>query len=238
MNIALVTAAGVGSRMNCHIPKQFLTVNDKPIVLYTLEALQNNPNIDSIVVACLSGWEKVLETYVKHHQLDKVRQIVEGGETGQESITRCLDAIRGSVAPDDLVIVHDGNRPFIEDFVLNESIRVCKEYGNAVAAIPCTEAILRIGKKKAPVLKSGQSIDRDTLVRTQTPHTFRFADIDQAYIDIKSHNTAAVAACTVMIELGKEVFLSPGSELNFKITTQEDLRMFSALLKSTRDDSL
>jgi len=231
MVVALVTAAGVGSRMNLEIPKQFLTVNDKPIIIYTLQALEKNPNIDSIIIACLLGWEKILESHIKQHKLTKVKWIVPGGETGQESITNCLDALRNEIDPNELVLIHDGNRPLVEDFVINESIRTCLKHGSAIAVLPTTEAILEIGKEGNKE-KSGVSIDRDTLLRTQTPHTFPFSVLDQAYIDIKDINQAAVAACTVMIELGREVYLSPGSELNFKITTQEDLKMFTALVNS------
>lgn len=231
MNIAVVTASGIGSRMNSEIPKQFLTVNDKPIVVYTLEALQNNPSIDAIIVACLPGWEKLLNSHIKFHKLSKVKWVIEGGKTGQESITNCLDKLRSHVKSDDIIIVHDGNRPLLEDFVINESIRVCKEFGGAVAAIPTTEAILKIESgEDIQTATSKISIDRDSVVRTQTPHTFKFGDLDQAYKDIQSINDSAVAPCTVMIELGKEVHLSPGSELNFKITTQEDLTIFRALL--------
>lgn len=232
MNIALVTAAGIGSRMGNEIPKQFLTVKDKPIIIHTLEVLQNNENIDKIVIACLLGWEKVLESHIREHKITKAEWIVEGGATGQQSIVNCLNRIRGEVHADDLIIVHDGNRPLIEDFVLNESIRVCKTFGNAVASIPCVEAIVEIEASGAQ-LKSRTAHNRDKLVRTQTPHTFTYGDLDQAYKDIASINANAVAPCTVMIELGKEIFLSPGSELNFKVTTQEDLTLFSALLNAS-----
>lgn len=238
MNIALVTASGTGSRMNMEIPKQFLTVDDKPIVVYTLEALQKNSNIDAIIVACLAGWERLLEAHIRHHNIDKVRWIIEGGSTGQESITKCLDELRDNISSDDLILVHDGNRPFVEDHVINESIRICREEGGAVAAIPTTEAVLQVKKKNDGDFepKSNTSIDRDTLVRTQTPHTFPFVTLDQAYKDISSINHNAVAPCTVMVELGKEVHLSPGSELNFKITTQDDLKMFRALISAGHMD--
>lgn len=231
MTIALVTAAGTGSRMGSDIPKQFLTVNDKPIIIHTLEALERNENIDAIIIACLLGWEKVLESHIKQNGLKKVKWIVLGGESGQQSIINCLDKLRTEIGPDDLVMVHDGNRPLIEDFVVNESIRICKTHGNAVASIPCTEAIVLIDKS-GPAAKSNFSYNRDTLVRTQTPHTFRYADLDDSYREIAKINNAAVAPCTVMIELGREIFLSPGSELNFKITTQEDLKLFSSLINA------
>ncbi|WOC14585.1 IspD/TarI family cytidylyltransferase [Pseudochrobactrum sp. MP213Fo] len=238
MNFAVITAAGVGSRMNNQIPKQFLTVNDKPIVIHTIEAIHRNPNIDQILVACLGGWEKMLQSYVKEHGLNKVKWIIEGGETGQETITKSLETIRKVASPTDLIMIHDGNRPFVEEHIINESIRVCKQHGNAVAAIPCTEAILQLEEVGSDIPQSRLSIDRDQLVRTQTPHTFPFAVLDQAYQEIKAIDDSAVAACTVMVALGKDVFFSPGSELNFKITTQDDLKMFSLLVKAGIKDGV
>lgn len=239
MNIALVTASGTGSRMNMEIPKQFLTVNDKPIVIYTLETLQNNPSIDYIIVACLAGWEKLLESNVQHYHLDKVKWIVPGGETGQESITHCLDKLRSHVSQNDLILVHDGNRPFVRDYIINESIRICKAKGGAVAAIPVVEAILELNKKidgSSYDNCSTKFLDRDALVRTQTPHTFPFSKLDDAYRRIKLKGNSAVAPCTVMVELGETVYLSPGSELNFKITTQDDLKIFEAILRAEKSN--
>lgn len=229
MNIALVTAGGVGSRVGHGIPKQFLSVNDKMILIYTLESLQKNENIDKIIVACLDGWEKILASHVKQFNLNKVEWIVKGGDSGQESITNCLDELKKHIKDDDLIIIHDGNRPLVDDLIINESIRICKKYGNAVAAIPVVEAILEIkGDKENPF--SGISYDRDKVVRTQTPHTFKFSDLYESYEEIRKRNSEAVAACTVMVELGRKVFFSSGSELNFKITTREDLEIFKSLI--------
>lgn len=230
MNIALVTAGGVGSRVGHDIPKQFLSVKDKLIIIYTLESLERNENIDAIIIACLNGWEKILASHVKQHKLEKVRWIVEGGDSGQESIMNCLQELEKHISKDDLVIIHDGNRPLVDDFIINEGIRICLKYGNSIASIPVVEAILECtGDKNNPV--SGESYDRDKLLRTQTPHTFRYGELFDAYKKIKEKGSEAVAACTVMVELGKKVYFSPGSELNFKITTQDDLKIFRALIQ-------
>ena len=229
MNVALVTASGVGSRVGHQIPKQFLSVNDKMIIVYTLESLQRNDNIDKIIVACLDGWEKILASHVKQFNLTKVEWIVKGGDSGQESITNCLEELKPHISDDDLVIIHDGNRPLVSDFIVNESVRICKKHGNAVASIPVVEAVLEILDKSSNPI-SGLAFDRDQMVRTQTPHTFKFGDIYRSYEEIKNKNSEAVAPCTVMVELGRKVYFSPGSELNFKITTRDDLEIFKALI--------
>lgn len=226
----MVTAGGVGSRIGHDIPKQFLSVNDKLILIYTLESLQKNENIDAIIIACLNGWEKILASHIKQYAIDKVRWIVSGGDSGQESIMNCLKELENHVNADDLIIIHDGNRPLVDDHIINESIRVCRKFGNAVAAIPVVEAILELsGDKENPI--SGAMYDRDKLLRTQTPHTFQFSDIYDSYKKIIAKGSEAVAACAVKVELGEKVYFSPGSELNFKITTRDDLKIFKALIK-------
>lgn len=174
---------------------------------------------------------KILASHIKQYNLNKVEWIVKGGDSGQESITNCLLELKNHVKNDDLIIIHDGNRPLVDDLIINESIRICKKYGNAVAAIPVVEAIFDIkGEKENPY--SGDYYDRSKLVRTQTPHTFRYEELYKGYEEIKKINVEAVAACTVMTELGRKVFFSPGSELNFKITTREDLDIFKALINN------
>lgn len=235
MAIALVTAAGVGSRMKLEIPKQFLQVHDKPIVVYTLEVLQRNSNIDAIIVACLPGWEKEMAGYVETYGLTKVKWIVKGGHTGQQSILNCLAELEGEIGDDEVIMVHDGNRPLLDDYVINESVRVSLEHGGAVAVVPTVEAVLRIDNGEAEPLVSTESIDRDTVMRTQTPHSFPFRELYDSYLEIaRNGNETAVAPCTVMVDLGKKVYLSPGSDLNMKITTQADLEIFTALLHLKR----
>lgn len=227
MNIALLTAGGVGSRMNNNIPKQFLTANDKPIIIYTLEAFQNHPNIDFIIVACLNGWEQILNAYAMQYGITKLKYIVKGGRTGQESITNCLKKLEGICSDDDIVLVHDGNRPLISDEIISDSIAVCIDKGNAVAQIPCTEALITTKDQHT----SEELLNRDYVKRTQTPHTFRYGKLLQAYEKIAElGETEAVAPCAVMMKLGEKVNFSTGSETNFKITTPTDLDMFEALI--------
>lgn len=229
-SIALLTAAGVGSRMNNNIPKQFITVENKPIIIYTLEAFENHPSIDEIIVACLEGWIPILQAYAKEYNITKLKYIVKGGSTGQESITNCLETLKASgIKDNDIIMVHDGNRPLVSDSIISESLASCISRGNAVAHVPCNEVIVTTSDQ----VHCEDQLNRDFTKRTQTPHTFRFGKLYNAYQEmIRQNELSIVAPCSVMMKLGEEVFLSPGSELNFKITTQEDLEIFEALVQT------
>ena len=227
MNIALITAGGSGQRMHQDIPKQFINVNDKPIIIYTLEAFQKHPNVDAIVVVCLEGWEMVLQAYCKQFKIDKLENIVCGGLNGQDSIRNGLNDIALRHSENDLIIIHDGNRPLVSQEVILDCIRIAHKHRIAIAATSCNEAML----KTSDGIESTEQISRNDLMRTQTPHAAFLVDLLKAHEEaLKNGITASVATCTMYIELGKKVFFSLGSEKNFKITTPEDMEIFKALL--------
>ena len=235
-NIAILTAAGVGSRMKQDVPKQFLSVNNKPVIVYTLEIFQNHPEIDEIVVACLKGWEGVLDAYAKQFNITKLAKIVEGGKDGQGSIKNCLDYVaeKEGVA-DNIVLIHDGNRPMLSADIISNAIVCCKKHGNAVAAIPCPEVLM---ESKDGKTASGM-IDRDLVKRTQTPHVFYLKELLEAHEEAeKKKLSRAVASCALYQMLGKEVFFVDGSEKNLKLTTVDDIDIFNALLAVRREEWL
>lgn len=228
MNIALLTAAGSGKRMNSEIPKQFLHINNKPVILYTMEAFQKNPNINAIIVVTLESWQEMIWAYAKEYGITKLKWVTTGGKTGQESICKGLDVLKTECTGQDVIMIHDGNRPMISDEIIDDSIRVFKERGSAVAAIPCIEAIY----KSTDGHSSNTSLDRKEMFRTQTPHTYTLEKMLWAHEQAKEkciENTTAT--CVLMSELGEEIFFSKGSEKNLKLTTKEDIDIFLALLK-------
>lgn len=226
MNIAILTAGGIGSRMNNNIPKQFLTVNDIPIIIYTLQSFQNSDTIDKIVVACLKEWQPVLNSYKKEFNISKLETIVDGGDEGVESIKNCLDSLE-DCSDDDVIIIHDGNRPFVTHKVISDAVQLCKEKGNAVAVTPVNEVLLQ---DKGNKMVSRKALIRDDIKSTQTPHVFKYGDIRNIYKKMRERGLTPVAICDAAVELGIPVHLSMGSVLNFKITTQENLRLFKALI--------
>lgn len=233
-NIALIIAGGVGARMHQDIPKQFMNVNDRPIIVYTLQAFQNHPNIDAIEVVCLDGWHDILRAYCKQFEITKLENIVSGGETGQDSIRNGLyDIAKRYKDDDDIVLIHDSIRPMVSQDIISDNIRVCREFGNATTVIPCTSVML---KTEDSIVSEGQ-VPRDNLKITQTPQAFFLNELLAVHAEaIKKDLLPSIASCALYIEMGKKVYLSKGSEKNIKITTSEDIEIFSALLKSSRPD--
>lgn len=233
MNIALLTASGTGTRTHQDIPKQFLNVENKPILLYTLEAFQKHPNIDEICVVILEGWEPILAAYAKQFNITKLKYVVNGGATGQESIYNGLMEIKKHCSIEDVVLIHDGNRPMVSQEIITDSLVKHREFGSAVAAIPCTEVVFVVENNGN---SSCKSIERTNLRRTQTPHTYTLGDICKAHEEARKLGIINMAAsCSLMEALGIESHFSMGSEKNLKITTVEDIEIFKALLHSKKD---
>ena len=233
MNIAILTAGGIGSRTHQDLPKQFITVDNKPIIIYTIETFQQHPNIDEIYVACLEGWNLVLEAYAKQFNITKLKKIVIGGTTGQGSIYNALKAIREDHTEDDIVVlIHDGNRPMVSQDIITDNIVKQSIYGSAVTVIPTAEVVF--------VSKDGESsneaLNREELWRTQTPHAYRFDELWNVHCQaLKDGVTNTAASCSLMQKYGYTTYFSKGSEKNIKITTVEDIEIFKALLNARND---
>ena len=234
MNVALILAAGSGRRTGQDIPKQFINVYDKPVLIYTLEGFHRHPDIQKIEVVCLDGWHDILRAYAKQFGITKLAWIAPGGATGQESIRNGVQNLRDQCSEDDIVIIHDGIRPMIDEDVLSDVIVKCRTYGNGVTALPYNEQIFVASDD----ISTTQYIPRDTLRRVQTPQAYRFADLVWAYDkafreDIGIHGSSYTN--TMMVDLGKRLYFAAGSERNIKITTTDDLELFKALLKTKKD---
>ena len=179
MNIAIIIAGGSGSRMGQDIPKQFINVYDKPVLIYTLESFQRHPQIDAIEVVCLDGWHDILWAYARQFNIDKLKWVVSGGKTGQESIRNGVYNLEDKAAPDDIIIVHDGIRPLVESSVLTDVISKCRQYGNAVTSLPYNEQIFVVASDDETTTTS--FIPRETLRRVSTPQAYRFDLLDEKY---------------------------------------------------------
>ena len=231
--IALIIAGGVGARMQQAIPKQFMTVFDKPIIAYTMEKFEKHPSIDVIAVVCLEGWENILESYAKQYNITKLKHIIPAGKVGQESIKNGIFELAKHYPPESVVLIHDAIRPNVSKDIISECIAVTKSKGNAIVVIPCQEAMLETSDKYS----STSSYPRENLKRTQTPQGFELGKIINAHQKAKELGiTNSIASCTLMIEIGEKVYFSTGSEKNIKLTTPEDIEIFKALLKGDNYD--
>lgn len=231
MNIALIIAGGKGLRMQQEIPKQFITVNEKPVIVYTMEAFQRHADIDAIAVVCIEGWENILSAYAKQYHITKLRHIIPGGENGQGSIRNGVFELEKHYGRDDLVLVHDAIRPMLSTDIISSCIATATQYGSAIAVVPCQEAMLETQDQ----VSTNSSYPRANLKRTQTPQGFPIGVLADAHREALERGiTNSIASCTLMVELGKTIYFSAGSEKNIKLTTPEDIDIFRALLTLQR----
>lgn len=236
MNIAMIIAGGKGVRMNQDIPKQFLNIHDKPVIVYTMQAFQKHPEIDAILVVCIDGWQEILRAYANQFDIMKLKWVVAGGENGQQSIYNGLQELRKYCKEEDMVLVHDAIRPNVSQEIISNCIAECRLNGSAITVIPCAEAMLL---RREDGNSSEALISRDSLARTQTPQAFPLGKLLWAHEEAQKRGISnSVASCTLMVELGETVHFCPGSEKNIKITTTEDIEIFKALLQAKKDDWL
>ena len=232
-NIALILGGGSGTRMHQEVPKQFLTIDDCPIIIYTLEAFQKHPEIDSIAVVCLEGWENVLKAYARQYGITKLEKVVVGGNTVQESCRNGVFALKDICSDDDIVVIHDGIRPIVELNVLTDVIATCQKYGNAVTSLPYNEQIFR----KRDDISTKEYVVRDTLRRVSTPQAYKFGKLFWAYTEAFEKEIGIYGSSyfnTMMVDLGETLYFAAGSEKNIKITTVEDIEIFKALLEAQK----
>ena len=216
-NIAVIIAGGSGHRMGQDIPKQFINVYDKPVLIYTLEGFQKHPQIDAIEVVCIEGWESVVMAYAKQFNISKLKWIVNGGNSGQESIRNGVYNLENIADSDDIIVIHDGIRPLVDASVLTDVLLKAKKYGNAVTSMPYNEQIF------------------------STPQAYKYELLLSKYKEafekgIGIHGSSYTN--TMMVELGETLHFAAGSDRNIKLTTKDDLDMFKAYLKFDNSDWL
>lgn len=229
-SIALITAGGTGSRTHQIVPKQFISVNDKPIIIYTLQQFQNHPEIDSIVVACLEGWENYLEIYAKQYNITKLKKVIIGGETNFDSIYKCLQTASEFAEPEDIVLIHDGNRPLVDAKIISDCIETARNKGNAITSTPALE--IEFEKDEEDLNNENlKLLHRQNLIRTQTPHASNFGlalnIFDKA---VKEDYKDKGAFCALLLEAGEKIHFVSGNSKNFKITFKEDIDLFKGII--------
>lgn len=229
MNIGLILAGGSGTRVGAGIPKQFIQVQGKPILAYTLEIFQKNENIDAIEIVCHKDWLDEVERICQTYGITKKRWSCTGGDTFQESTMNGILNLKGKINEDDIVVVSFGVSPMTPQDDINDSIRVCKEHGNAIASMDidlCTCI-------KDTEYSTTQSIIRENLKGFSNPWTFVFGELCEAYEegirrdilkDIEPHTTSLYLA------LGKRLWFSKSTTPQCKITRKVDLDLFEGLL--------
>ena len=233
MTIAVLLAGGVDPGFQMDIPKQFVNVYNVPIIVYTMEKFQKHPEVDAIMVACLSGWENLVSAYAKQFNIDKLQWVIEGGRTGQETSRLAANKLMESCGEDDIVIIHDAIRPMVSDEIISDSIATCKQKGMGIAAVTSMDNVMMTDDG----ITGKMSISRYAFRRVQTPQTYRLGDLHAAHAEalkqnIKDENDTN----NMMSRLGKKVTFSKGSDTNLKINTVEDVEMFKALFNMQNEE--
>ena len=226
-NIALITAAGQGTRLQGFgLPKQFIRVNGKPLLIYSVEAFNKCQSIDEIYIITSKEYIEEVKRLCRQYGIKKLKDVVEGGQTRQQSVLNGLLALyNDEINDDDIILIHDGARPLVDESIIKNNIEACLKYDAVETAIPATDTIIRSNE--------GQIIDeipsREGLYQVQTPQTFRFKLVFEAHKRFESLKVATDDAQLVK-NIGKSVHLVGGNKKNLKITTIEDLNIMQALL--------
>ncbi len=238
MNIGVIFAGGVGTRMKTSgLPKQFLKVNGKPILIHTLEYFQNNKNIDAIVLASVETHLDYCRELADKFGITKLKKIVPGGVNGQGSIYNALCAAAElSTSEDDIVLIHDGVRPLITEKLLNDNIECVKKYGSAITCVECKETIAVEDPADDTIVST---VDRSTARIARAPQSFYLKDILEVHNKaIKEGNTNAIDSCSLMRMYGKKLHIVIGSSENIKITTPDDFYIFKAMLEAKQNSDI
>lgn len=238
MNIALIVAAGSGSRMgNADKPKQFLPIYGKPLMIHTIEAFEVHDEIDAIVVVTNEAYIDQVKVWCKQYDLGKIKAVVSGGDSRQISVHNGLQAVK-AISKDpknDIVLIHDAARPLISQRIITDNIRVCEKYDAVDTVIKASDTIVRSVNEET----INDIPARNELYQGQTPQSFKLSLILDAHEYVKTHEVNNVTDdCKLVLSLGKEVRLVEGSKQNFKITTFDDLMMLKALLKIGKTEVL
>lgn len=232
-NHVILLAGGIGKRMEANIPKQFIEVEGKPIIVYSIENFQKNNQIDDIVVVCLKEWIERLQGLVEKYSLHKVKWIIEGGKTGHDSIRNGVFFLEDKISLEDYIIVHDAVRPILPQMVINEVLRIADDYGNASASIACHPPIVYTDD----FISGDKDVDRDHVMLTASPQAYIYSLALKCYRQAEQeniHNTTFTSS--LLIHCGERVYFAKGTTCNIKITTKADIALFRALLKMPEED--
>lgn len=232
-NHVIILAGGTGSRVGENMPKQFLIIHNKPVIVHTIECFEKNDLIDDVLIVCIKEWIPYVYSLIQEFHLTKVKWVVEGGPTGYHSTKNGIFALKGIIDRGDNIIIHDAARPIVPQKAIIEMLSVAQKRGNASLAIPCYETVLFTEDG----LSGDKQLDRNCVMRVQTPQTYRFGEILDLYEKAEEEKKSDfVYANLVVIHYGGKIYFSKGFTNNIKITTKEDLKLCESLMNFPEDE--
>lgn len=230
MNIAILIAGGKGSRFGAAIPKQFVEVNGKPIILYSLLLFQVSSCIDKVIVVCASGWQDHIEKLKTAYALRKLTSVVTGGDSRFQSIYNAISNYKQMYCSDDILIIHDSVRPGITEEMLIDGIKKAQQFGASLAASPCFDTMY--------VSSDGKLIEgtcpRNKLFKGQTPISIRASLAIKAYDEAIAKGFQTDSPAVLLMQLGHKVVLSKGNQFNIKVTVPEDVQLIAASISNNK----
>ena len=213
------------------MPKQFLEVIGKPIIIYTLQKFEYCEDIDEVIIVCHSSWKEYMELMVQRYALKKIKAVISGGKDRQDSVLNGIKYIQSKGAlSDDIIVIHDGVRPLIQESILSENVRVAKKYGSAMTVRPVIESVVITGNDEA---EFGDFKKRDDTYSLTAPQSFQLNVLTKAYNDIGGKDTPMplLDSALVFTYLGNNIHIIKENNNNLKVTTPEDYYILKAMLK-------
>lgn len=227
-NAVIILAGGKSGRNNQNIPSQFISIHEKPMLVYCLEAYQVHPAIDDIYIVCLKGWEDIVKAYARQYRITKLRGLIPGGVSGIASLKNGIDCIKKRYAPEDTILIQEATRPLVNPETISKLLQVCAEKGSATTCHMMNDYVqFNISGGKT------QYVDRDTIVALQSPEAHRLSLLLDVFEKAKAQRHPLAESCCAMLmhNLGYPINFIEGGFNNIKIVREEDLVVFSALAK-------
>lgn len=233
MNIAVILAGGNGSRVGFDIPKQFVEICGKPMIVHSIEAFQSHSEIDSIVLVCISDFIGKMKELLVTYDLGKVKMVVEGGPTFMDSCKNGVYALKGNCSDEDVVLVTSGDRPLIAADTISNAIRICREKGNAMVSSPCSLCICATDDQKS----SDKLLVRNNLRTIATPWVFKFGTL---YNVLKKNDAGIIKTeepypYALLLQSGQRIYFSDNNSENIKVTFKEDFKIAETLMTNKKE---
>ena len=232
MNYAVILAGGSGSRVGFDIPKQFVEICGKPMIVHCIEVFQNHPEVDGIVLVCIKEYIDKMQELTSQYKLDKVRKIVNGGATFMDSCKNGVYSLQGKCSEEDVILVTSGDRPLISKDTITKAIAVCREKGNAMVSSPCSLCICATKDQQS----STQLLVRDGLRTMATPWVFKFGKL----YDVLKKNDAGIIKTdepypyALLLQSGQRIYFSENNSENVKVTFKEDFKIAETLMNNCK----
>lgn len=227
-NVAIILAGGKAGRNRQNIPSQFVNVQGKPILVYCMEAYQAHPSVDDIYVVCLRGWERIVSAYVKQYGITKLKGIIPGGNTGMASLQNAVEHIRERCSPEDFVIIQEATRPMVSVETISRLLLACQEKGSATICHSMKEYVqFHVSGGKA------EYVERETMIAMQSPEVHRLSLLQEVFQKAMAYDHPLTESCCTMLlhNLGYDINFIESNVNNIKISREEDIAAFSALVR-------